>query len=284
MPGTERFARQVALFGEEGQARLRETRAAIVGLGGLGSHVAQQLAYLGVGDLLLVDADVVTESNLNRLIGTTPEDIGRPKVEVAREMIEAIAPEATVRCEQVSVQELSEELLADRTVLFGCVDNDDPRLDLLERTSSLALAYIDAATDVLPDEDRLRYGGQVVVSTGSGCLLCRDLLDQEEIRRARMSDSDRDAERRIYGIERADLGVGGGPAVVTLNGVVASLATTEFLVSVTGLREPRPHLVYKGWLGTVHASSDPPAPGCYYCAGWAGQAPKAPKPPGTSIG
>ncbi len=58
---------------------------------------------------------------------------------------------------------------------------------------------------------------------------------------------------------------GTGPAVVSLNGVVASLGVTEFMVHVTGLREPASQLIYRGELGIVTKSVDQPQPGCYYC-------------------
>src|SRR5438552_1136150 len=94
----ERFDRQILLFGKEGQARIEATQVAIVGLGWLGSHVAQQLAYLGVRTLSLIDRDHVGRSNLNRLIGATEEDAAaaRLKVEVAERLARAIAPSAEV--------------------------------------------------------------------------------------------------------------------------------------------------------------------------------------------
>ncbi len=70
-----RLWRNEALFGAEGQRRIAQTKVAIVGLGGLGSHVAQQLAYLGVADYALVDPDIVTDSSLNRLVGAIDADV-----------------------------------------------------------------------------------------------------------------------------------------------------------------------------------------------------------------
>src|SRR5438270_4399266 len=89
-----RYSRNIALFGSEGQQRIAATSTLIVGLGGLGSHVAQQLAYLGVVNFSLVDADIVSTSNLNRLVGAEPADVAAPKVDIAGRMIEAIQPQA----------------------------------------------------------------------------------------------------------------------------------------------------------------------------------------------
>lgn len=93
----ERYSRHLGLFGAEGQSRISGASVAIVGLGGLGVHVVQQLAYLGVRDFLLIDGDEVTASNLNRLVGAIEADEGESKVLVAARQIEAIQPGATVR-------------------------------------------------------------------------------------------------------------------------------------------------------------------------------------------
>jgi hypothetical protein len=71
----ERYARQEYFFGKDGQRKLEKTRVAIVGVGGIGSHIAQQLAYVGVNDFILLDNDKVDGTNLNRLIGATEKDL-----------------------------------------------------------------------------------------------------------------------------------------------------------------------------------------------------------------
>ena len=64
-----RYDRQVRFFGEEGQEKLESTSVGVIGTGGLGSHVVQQLAFLGIGEMLLVDPDVLESSNANREVG-----------------------------------------------------------------------------------------------------------------------------------------------------------------------------------------------------------------------
>ena len=89
-----RYSRQILLpeFDIEGQERLRRSRALIVGLGGLGSAVAMYLAASGIGRLTLVDFDTVDLSNLQRQIVHRTADIGRPKVESARDTLLALNP------------------------------------------------------------------------------------------------------------------------------------------------------------------------------------------------
>lgn len=79
-----------------------------------------------------------------------------------------------------------------------------------------------------------------------------------------MSSEQRAADAGIYGIDRDGL-EGTGPAVVSINGTVASLAVTEFMVLATGIREPASHLTYRGDLARITKSVDQPQEGCWYC-------------------
>jgi len=93
-----------------------------------------------------------------------------------------------------------------------------------------------------------------------------DLLDQEQLREDTMTAATREAHDRIYGINRDAL-QGTGPSVVSMNGVVASLAVTEFMVWRTGLRQPNGLLTYRGDQGGVRISRDEPGEGYPYCHG-----------------
>jgi hypothetical protein len=81
----------------------------------------------------------------------------------------------------------------------------------------------------------------------------------------------REAHDRIYGIERGAL-AGTGPMVVSVNGTIASIAVTEFIAYVSGLREPAAQLTYRGDLQVIRRSVDEPEPGCYFCRGTWGSA------------
>ena len=81
------YSRQLAFLGKKGQQKLERASAAIVGCGGLGSHVAVQLARSGVGKLLLIDPDNVERSNLHRVMIFTEKDIGKPKAKTLSEKL-----------------------------------------------------------------------------------------------------------------------------------------------------------------------------------------------------
>ena len=97
---TEQFIRSQKIIGEEAILKLNKSTVAIFGVGGVGSFVVEALTRGGVGRLILVDDDTVVTSNLNRQIHATHATIGRPKVEVMKERILSINPNAEVICVQ----------------------------------------------------------------------------------------------------------------------------------------------------------------------------------------
>ena len=118
---------------------------AVVGLGGTGSIVAQQLAQLGVGRLLLIDHDVVDRTNLNRLLGATPSDVGKLKVEVARAAVQAINPAA--HCDALKGDVVDDAVagrLTQMDFIFGCTDSMASRSVL----NQLAYQYLIPAIDM----------------------------------------------------------------------------------------------------------------------------------------
>ncbi len=92
----EKFLRTEMLIGKEGMEKLKNAKVAVFGLGGVGSFVCEGLARSGVGNFVLVDFDKVDESNINRQIIATTKTIGRNKVDVMKERILDINPDANV--------------------------------------------------------------------------------------------------------------------------------------------------------------------------------------------
>jgi len=265
MTSPDRFDRNERLFGSEGQQALRRAHVGIVGVGGLGTHVVQQLALLGVGALTLIDHEELSRSNRNRYVGAWHDDPvpGSPKVELGRRLAGLIDP-------SIAVTAVKDSLLSPAAVgavracgyIFGCVDSDGARFVLNEFCLAYGKPLFDLASDA-PEPGY--YGGRVAVVWGdSGCLHCRGLLDDEEVRRFLSTNEILENEASVYGIDRHALGET-GPSVVSVNGVVASLGVTEFMAAATGIRSPQLHLDYRGDRGTVGARTDTRAADCYYC-------------------
>ena len=121
-----RYDRQVRLpeIGEAGQRRLKQAHALVAGAGGLGSIAAAYLAAAGVGRLRVVDCDKVALSDLNRQIIHADKDIGRDKIEVARERLQSLNPEVEVEAMCLSIAEENfAQLVAGCDLIIDGLDN-----------------------------------------------------------------------------------------------------------------------------------------------------------------
>jgi hypothetical protein len=267
----QRFARQEALFGRAGQERIEATSVAIVGLGGNGTQVAQNLVHLGTRKFILIEPGDLKNSSKNRYIGHRHDDPvpGTTKLEIAERMIRAISPNAeVVPIKHPLEHEGALAAIANADVVFGCLDDDGPRFLLNDVCAARRKRLIDVATEIIPgtNTEPVRYGGRVfVIWERPGCLVCCNQLDMNEVGLYLASPEERKNREDIYGIRRQDPN-GSGPSVVTLNGVVSSLASTEFMVGVTGLRTPARLSVYRADLGRITTSMDTPAAQCFTCA------------------
>ena len=244
------------------------TKVAVVGIGGLGSHVVQQLALLGVDRLILIDSEELDDTNRNRYIGARHDDPvpGTPKVAIGQRLAHEIDPQINVLAiPQPLANPLSfEAIINESSIVFGCLDNEGTRLILNELCLAYEKPYFDLASGI--DVEEGRYGGRVCIRwTEIGCLVCHELLDPVEAGLDLQSDEQRKNREAIYGMPVDALGAA-GPSVVSINGVVASLGVTEFMLAVSGVREPRGVLTYDGNRGVVLAKSAPPKDGCYFCS------------------
>ena len=270
MTTEERFARQILLFGKEGQKRLRECRVVVVGIGGLGTHVVQQLALLGVGTLVLIDCEELDDTNRNRYVTARGDDPvpGTRKVDIGGRLVTALDPSIEVETiHDTLVSEQAFAAIGRADCVFGCLDREGARLILNEVCAAYGKRYVDLASDIIPGNPP-QYGGRVCITWDvPGCAVCMDELDLEEAQRDLAGPLGDEERRKIYGID-ADALDEVGPSVVSVNGVVASLAVTEFMVAVTDIRPPKPLLTYRGNVGKVMTpgpDSGLPKPDCYYC-------------------
>jgi ThiF family len=228
-----RYQRQEMVFGQETQRRLAQSRVAIVGLGGLGSFVALELAHLGVGQLILIDPDEVEESNLNRLLGAEPTDAGESKVAVYERLIRRIAPSTRVKALPVPIMDAGAlNLVKGADILVGCVDSHGARMTLNQIAIRYLIPLVDGGSGFkkAKSEGSLSPGGQVqAVVPGIGCLECRGFIDT---RRAAfdLAPPQLQAEERAHGYGTT----GTAPAVIFLNGVIASLQVAEVLFLLAG--------------------------------------------------
>lgn len=141
----ERYSRHVLLpqIGELGQRRLRNARVGVVGAGGLGAPVLQYLAAAGVGRLGIIDFDEVDVSNLQRQVIHTSADVGRPKVESARDAVRARNPEVDVVVHAVRLTpENVDAMLGRYDVVVDGTDNFPTRYLVADSCERLGLPHV----------------------------------------------------------------------------------------------------------------------------------------------
>ena len=137
------FSRTELLIGKEGIEKLQNAKVAVFGIGGVGSYVVEGLARAGVGNFLLVDKDTVDITNVNRQIIATHKTIGKSKVEVAKERILEINPNANVEIVQEFFMPDSKEIF-DSTIdyIVDAVDTVTAKIELVVRAKKLNIPII----------------------------------------------------------------------------------------------------------------------------------------------
>ena len=130
----EQDSRTARLLGEDAIDKLKGAHVCVFGVGGVGSYVVEALARCGVGTLTIIDGDKVAESNINRQLIATHSTIGRDKVEVAKERILDINPDAIVHtvCEFITPERIEELSLSSVDYIIDCIDSVKTKLALCE--------------------------------------------------------------------------------------------------------------------------------------------------------
>jgi molybdopterin/thiamine biosynthesis adenylyltransferase len=234
------YDRNIRALGSGVQAALGELFVAIIGCGGTGSSVAEQLVRLGVRHLLLVDPDDLSSTNVTRVYGSTPSDVGTPKAHVLRSHLERIAPD--LRCEAL-VSRITVEVTARRLVgpdlIFGCTDDNAGRLVLSRAANYLLTPVIDVGV-LLSSDDAGRLvgidGRVTILRPGVACLVCRERID---LTRAAIEQLAAEEQQRLRAEGYAPALPGVEPAVVAFTTAVAAAAVGELLERLVGYG-PRP--------------------------------------------
>lgn len=234
----ERFDRQARLFGDDGQRILAEMRVGVIGLGGGGSMIVEQLAHLGVGEIVGVDHDLVKYHNLSRIVGATAKDARRrtKKVTVARRLCEHIDP----------------------TIRFTAIDGDVADLDVARQLIDVDFLFL--ATDTITSRlvfnaivhrflvPGIQIGAKVELRSGAteidevyvavrpvwpdrGCLHCAGVIDPVRLQQESATLEERRAQNYLGTAEVID------PSVVSLNGIAASNAVNTMMFAAVGLAE-----------------------------------------------
>jgi molybdopterin/thiamine biosynthesis adenylyltransferase len=231
----EIFDRQIRAFGEDGQRMLARLRVGVVGAGGTGSAVFEQLVRDGVRHIAVIDDDEVTKTNVTRIHESGVDDAGTPKIAIAAAAAARIGLDASVTAINGRITDPAVAAqLHHLDVVFGCTDDEGGRLVLSKLALTHLIPVFDMGFAVVPNEDgsiRALDGRVTTLLPGQACLLCReritpdglaaeDLDPQERRRRA--------GEGYVPGLGEPD------PSVGTFTTLIACYAVNELLDRLFG--------------------------------------------------
>lgn len=261
------YDRQVRMFGAAGQAILSHAKIAVVGLGGVGSLVAEYLARLGIGELVLIDSDHIEDTNLSRVVGANSADVEArlSKVEIAaRHAREARDGQVVTPIIDDVAKRSVALLLKDCDFIFLAADSMRARLMVNALTHQYLIPAVQLGAKI-----NARPGGEIEeafsavreIRPAHGCLWCNGWIDATQLAIESKSDAERIAQ--AYGVNEPN------PSVITLNAVAAAHGVNNFLFDFLGLRTSERDYTYE------HFHSLPVAirkivprrdPNCHECA------------------
>jgi molybdopterin/thiamine biosynthesis adenylyltransferase len=233
------FDRNIRAFGPEIQRILGDLTIAVIGNGGTGSAVAEQLVRLGVRKLILVDADTLSDSNVTRVYGSTPHDVGLPKADILTAHLKRIANDLECKPIQgmVTLERVARELRA-ADLIFGCTDDNAGRLVLCRLSTYYLIPVIDVGVLLSSNEHGTLTGidGRITTMTpGAACLVCRDRID---LARASAELKTPEERKRLADEGYAPALGETEPAVIAYTSAVAAAAVNELLDRMIGFGPP----------------------------------------------
>lgn len=234
IPLPDFFDRQIRAFGPDIQRLLQRLHIGVVGVGGTGSPLAEQLARLGVGKISEFDRDIFEDSNVTRVYGSRVEDRGLNKAKLSEAHIQRIGLGTVVRAypEHITDEETAKRL-RECDVVFGCTDKQTPRGILVQLALRYYIPVFDLGVKIAADGENLRsiIGRVTTLIPGEACLFCRGRISSEMIALESLSPEEwqlRADEHYAPELQTEN------PAVITFTTAVAAQAISELLHRLTG--------------------------------------------------
>lgn len=232
----EKGKRTAQAFGDKTYQILKGLKVGVVGCSGTGSPVIEQLARLGVKELVLVDPDKVELKNLNRILHTSLNDANqnRYKVDVIKQGIELLGLGTTVRAYKENLYDNRELLLelAGCDFLFGCMDSVDGRHLLNQLAAFYLVPYIDLGVKLEADGKGgvVKICGSVhYLQPGKSSLLSRGVYTLEDLKAAgQLRRNPMEYESLLKNAYIKNINVE-RPAVISVNMLISSMGVNEFL-------------------------------------------------------
>jgi len=270
----EIYDRQIRAFGEKGQEDLSRLKVALIGVGGTGSIIAEGLVRLGVKHLVLVDADRLEMSNLNRWQGGELRYVGQYKVNITKKRLKRMAKQVRIRAmaKDLFSKEVVDEIKT-CDILIGAVDGDKARYVLNRIALTYMIPYVDVASGILLEDGKLQQVSTrniVVVPSVTECLSCTEnYIDKSKLAYELVTPSiRRELIRRKY-IKGDDEVNEPAPAVYGLNMLSVSTLLLELMNLVFGYKAPygNVHINYLNMQQPLSRAWDieKPSNNCFEC-------------------
>ena len=231
------FDRQVRAFGPDIQQLLRCLTVGIVGAGGTGSSVIEQVVRLGVGRVIVSDGDEFQDTNVNRVYGSRLIDGGLPKTKIAERAVADIGLGTSVEIERrpITFQSVMKRF-RDCDVIFGCSDDQWGRSILTSFAVQYNIPVFDMGVKITSENGEIRSveGRVTTLMAGAACLFCRGRISADRVREECMAAEDPEGLERLRGEGYAPELEDRAPAVIAFTTSVAAAAVSEFLHRLTG--------------------------------------------------
>lgn len=230
------FDRQVRAFGGGLQELLQTLTIGVVGVGGTGSAVSEQLIRLGVSNIRVFDGDVIDRSNVTRVYGSGLRDVGVPKVDNIKALAERIGlgSDVTAVAKPITYRSAAERL-RECDVVFGCTDDEWGRAILNRVAFYYYIPVIDMGVRIASTGGAIEsvQGRVTVLAPGASCLFCRGRIGGQIAGEVLRATDPLAAERLRHEGYIPELDES-APSVIAFTTAVASAAVIEFIQRLTG--------------------------------------------------
>lgn len=265
--------RQIRALRIVGNTRLRNLDVGVVGAGGTGSPLAEQLVRLGVASVVLIDPDVVEQSNLRRIVGSRTSDIGSKKAEVVARYLDTLglATKITALTDDVRHGRVVRRLL-DCDIVMSTTDTQSSRALLNQVSYQYWLPLIDVGVRIGTSKDGGISGMPAEVRTllpDNGCMWCRKgVLSSQAIYEENLPKDEREElakEGYVQGLGAHQ------PSLAPLNYLASALAVLTLIRLYSGKPLQSASIIFDGWEQFVHPLPSIVDENCI-CASWRGKA------------
>ncbi|WP_333875790.1 ThiF family adenylyltransferase [Methylobacter sp.] len=282
----EMFNRQVDFIPADKQDLLTDINVALVGCGGLGSILAEDLGRAGFGEVDLFDDDKLELSNLNRWQGGMPGDVGKFKADLLAERMRRMFPHMRVKAYARSIYaERIEQAIAFNDIIVAGLDNDEARFFLNRLSLQYSIPYFDSGVAITGCVDTTDFRSRyfAVLPGVTACTECTGfkLYDKEQVRDASADEATARSRRAAgYVMDQPQVT---SPSVYFVNQRASSLLVQELLNYVCGWRATATTIL-ESWRNGVFQRADrdnfpeTPDPECPVCSYYAGAADVEPLP------